>query len=82
MQRDLFSQNNENMIYYLLSIIKGSLFIFFISLFLSLTLLWFIKNVLHYSHPILEQIAQTMVRQIPLKVHTNSYTYFYYYLQQ
>jgi hypothetical protein len=32
--------------------------------------------------PRLEQIAQTMVRWIPFKVYTDSYTYFYYYLQQ
>jgi hypothetical protein len=73
-------QNNENMIYYS-STIKGSLFIFF-SLFLSLILLWFIKNVLVYSQPRLEQIAQTMVKWIPFKVHTDSYTHFYHYYFQ
>jgi hypothetical protein len=68
-------QNNESMIYYLSTIKEACLFFF--SLFLSFILLWFIKNVLVDSQPRLEQIAQTMLRWIPLKICTDSYTYFY-----
>jgi hypothetical protein len=50
-------------------------YLFSLFFFHSLTLLWFIKNLLVYSQLILEQISQTMVIQIPLKVHTDTYTY-------
>jgi hypothetical protein len=74
MQRDFISQNNENTIYCLCVIKKGNPFLF-LSFILSLTLLWFIKNVLVYFQLILEQISQTMVRRIHLKVYTDSYAY-------
>jgi hypothetical protein len=51
--------------------------------FFSVTLLRFTKkkNALLYAHSKWEQMAQTMPRWIPLKSHTDSYAYFYYYQQ-
>jgi hypothetical protein len=52
--------------------------LFFSLSFTHITMLH--KNVLAYSQIILEQIAQTMVRQVPFKVYTGTYTYFLLFL--